>query len=252
MTNATIGYQNYLDENLTASDDPAAAPVANCYDWLLFDYWQPAAATSHTLDVDIGAGATNPDYFAFYSSDLYLQAGATVKIYAGASAPATNLIATITPTTRGPKMKLFSAGGFRYWRMTFATTASYSPKIQLAALGVSLELERGVMPGFTPAALGSRNVPVNSVSRTGLFLGRSLEIAAVDFSLPLTVLSAAWIRANWPALLAHLEQYPFWIMPEPDSYDGEAVLAWTKGAIKAPAYSHAAHLGLTLNLQAFI
>jgi len=250
MTNPAIGYQNHLDTGtVTPSSDPAATPAANCYDWMLFDYWQPSAGTSHTLDIDM-ASATAADYLAFYSTDLYTEAGAAVKVYGGASSPAANLLATINPTTRGPKMALFNSASYRYWRIEISTTGSFAPKIQLAAVGARLEIERGVMPGFAPPALGSRNTPINSVGNTGLFLGRSLEASPVNFKMPFSVLTAAWIRANWPALLAHIEQFPFWLLPEPDTYTDEAVIAWTKGKIAPPVYSHATHHSLTLALQA--
>ena len=48
----------------------------NAIDWKLFDYWQPAAATSNYLELDAGS-AIDVDYFAFYSSNLYTEAGAT-------------------------------------------------------------------------------------------------------------------------------------------------------------------------------
>jgi len=251
MTNCLIGYNNKLDTGtVVASSDPAATPKENCYDWQLFDYWQPAAATSHTLDIDM-ASAVAVDYFAFYSSDLYLQAGATVKLYSGSSNPATTLVDTITPTTRGPKFKAVTTSTLRYWRITIATTGSYDPKMQLVALGARLEIEKGLRTGFAPPAIGARNIPSNSIGQTGLFLGRSLRSSPVNFKLSMTNLTAAWIRTNWPALLTHIEQYPFWLLPEPDSYTDEAVIAWTSGKIAQPVYSNYALMDINLALEAF-
>ena len=251
MTNTLIGYDNKLDTGtVVASDDPAATPKENAYDWMLFDYWQPAAATSHTLDIDMGS-AVDVDYFAFYSSDLYTEAGASVKLYGGSSNPATTLIGTISPTTRGPKFKSVASNNYRYWRLEISTTGSFSPKIQLASLGEKLELQRGLRDGFAPPALGSRNMPVTSVSQNGLFLGRSLEVAPVKFNLSMTNLTAAWVRSNWPNLLAHIEKYPFWILPQPDDYNDEAVIAWTSGKVAQPAYSDAAFMQVNLALEAF-
>jgi len=251
--NPIFGYKNlYRDGGtVTASSDPAATPKENALDWRLEDYWKPAAATSHTLDIDAGS-AVPADYLAFFSSDLFGQAGAKVELFSGAASPAATLRATINPTTRGPKLLTFTSVSFRYWRITISTTAAFSPKIQIANVGARLELERGLRPGFMPPALGSRLRPTTNLSETGIYIGRSLENKPVDFSLATTTLTAAWVRANWPAFRDHIERYPFFILPEPDAYAGEAVIAWTRGAINPPTYSQAAHMRLSLNLQAYL
>ncbi len=253
MTNTVIGYSNIYRGagTVAASSDPAATPKENALDWRLEDYWQPAAATFHTLDYDHGS-ATPADYLAFYSSDLYLQAGAKVELFSGASSPAATLEATITPTTRGPKLLRFDSANFQHWRIKISTTGSYAPKLQILNAGVQLELQRGLRTGFMPPALASRNKPVTNISENGLFLGRSLAVAPVEFNLQTTTLTAAWVRANWPALLAHLEQFPAFILPEPDGYPDESIIAWTNGKITQPSYSHAAHLSLNVKMRAFL
>lgn len=252
MTNSIIGYNNiYRDGGtVTASSDPADTPKENAIDWRLEDYWQPAAATSHTLDIDHGAGVL-ADYLAFYSSDLYTEAGAKVEVFNGSSFPPTTLKGTINPTTKGPKILTFTADTERYWRLTFSTTGSFAPKIQIANIGESLTMQRGLRPGFMPPALASSNRLATNISEAGLYIGRSLKIAPIEFSLNTTVLTAAWVRANWPDLLTHIEKYPFFLLPEPDGYADEAVIAWTRGAILPPKYTHAAHLSLNLNLAGF-
>jgi len=253
MTNPIIGYKNiYRDGGtLSASTDPAATPKENATDWRLEDYWQPTAATSHTLDIDAGA-AVSADYFAFYSSDLFAEAGAQVELFSGSSSPATTSRGTISPTTRGPKLATFTSASARYWRLTFSTTGSFAPKIQIANIGAQLELQRGLRPGFAPPALGPRNIPGTNISESGLFLGRSLAVAPVAFRIPLTLLTPAWIRANWPALLTHIEQYPFFIMPEPDSYTDEIAIAWTARRPGVPEYSHSNFMRVNLDLKAFV
>ena len=200
--------------------------------------------------IDAGS-AVDVDYFAFYSSDLYLQAGAKVELFSGSSAPATTLRATINPTTKGPKILTFTSASLRYWRLTISTTGSFAPKIQIANIGERLEIQRGLRPGFMPPALASSNQLATNISESGLYIGRSLKIAPIEFALNTTVLTAAWVRANWPDLLTHIEKFPFFLLPEPDGYTDEAVIAWTRGKISPPTYSHAAHMALNLNLAGF-
>jgi len=250
--NPVFGFLNIFRDGgtVTASNDPAAAPKENAIDWRLEDYWQPPAATSHWLEIDAGV-AVSADYFAFYSSDLYLQAGAKVECFAGAAPAPAALQGTINPTTRGPKYLNFTSADFRYWRLLISTTGAYSPKIQIANVGERLEMEQGYRPGSSPPAIASRNKTVTNISESGLFIGRSLEVKPVKFSLPLTILTKAWIRSNWPALLVHMERLPFFILLEPDAYPDEAVIAWTDGPIASPVYSHSVWMSLRLNLKAF-
>ena len=251
--NPLFGYQNHYRDGgtVSASSDPAETPKEDALDWRLEDYWQPAAATSHTLDIDAGA-AVSADYFAFYSSNLFGEAGAKVECFSGSSFPPSTSRGSISPTTRGPKFLKFTSASARYWRLTISTTGSFAPKIQIANIGARLELQRGLRPGYMPPALAPRQRPTTNISETGLFIGRSLEVKPINFQLPTTTLTAAWVRANWPALLAHIEQYPFFLLPEPDAYPDEAVLAWTRGNINPPRNTHAAHLSLALALSAFV
>jgi len=253
MTNAIIGYENkFEDGTVTASSDPAATPKENAYDWLLSDYWEPAAATSNYIEVDLGT-AQSVDFFGFYSNNFHAEAGAQIVVKSGAAPAPTTARATVSITTSGPKLITFASVSARYWRIDFNTTGSFSVKVAAAAIGVRLELEKELRPGYSPPALGQNNMPVSNVSETGIFLGRSIERAPISFNVALTILTEAWIRANWPALLAHIEKYPFFIWPEPDTdtAGAEVVIAWTDGQIRPPEYSHAAHLSLNLPLKAF-
>ena len=252
MTNSIIGYDNGLETGtVSASSDPAATPKENAFDWRLDDYWQPAAATENYLEVDFGS-AQSIDYVAFYSSDFYTMTGANIELESGASSPPSTSRVNENITTRGPKVFTFTSASARYWRFTLNTTGSESPKIQLVAFGQRLELEGALRPGFRPPALANRFREVQSVSAGGFPLGRSLKVAPVSFELELDVLTASWIRSNWPNLLDHMASKPFFLLPEPDNYSDEAVLAWSRGMINAPRYSTPLHMGLTLNLEAFV
>ena len=251
MTNAIIGYENHLRDGTVSADSEASGqPKENAYNWRLEDYWQPTPGNDCYIEVDLGAAAAI-DYFAFYSSDLYAQAGATVKLYGDTTPAPTTLYGTITPTTRGPKLLTITSTSRRYWRIEFAQTGSYAPKIQLAALGVHLEFERGLRPGYAPAAMGTRYKQNTNESAGGIMLGRSLEIAPDNFKLSTDILTPSWVRANWPALRDHLDRYPAFVLPELDTYPDEAVIAWTATRPKPPAYTHSNLMSLALNLKAF-
>ena len=250
--NPLIGYENRLDEGtVVASDDPVSAPKENSFNWRLDDYWQPAAATSHQLDVDLG-NANSADYLGFYSSNLYSEAGASVEILGDPFSPPTTIRGTITPTTRGPKFLQFTSGSYRYWRINISTTGNFSPKVQVVAFGDRLELQRGLRDGFMPPAIASRFKPVITTSENGIYLGRSLAVAPVEFDIEMSVLTPAWVRSNWPILRDHIEQFPFFVLPQPDDYPDEAVIAWTSKNVPMPRYSEAGYMEIDLNLKVFV
>lgn len=251
MTNPIIGYQNGFDTGtVSASSDPAATPKENAYDWRFDDYWQPAAATQNWLEIDFGS-AQSVDFVGFYSSDFYAMTGAELNLFSGASPAPTTSRVQENITTEGPKLFTFTSASARYWRLRLDTTGSETPKVQMLALGQRLELQRGIRPGFTPPALMSKYRQVAAVSEGGFLLGRSLARNPIDFRISTDTLTPAWIRANWPALLAHIEKYPFFMLPEPDSYSDEAVIAWTVKQIPAPTYPQSTLMSLALDLQAF-
>lgn len=251
MTNAIIGYENGFETGtVTASSDPAATPKENAFDWRLEDYWQPGAATQNWLEIDFGS-AQSVDFVGFYSSDFYGMTGAELNLFSGASPAPTTSRLQENITTEGPKLFTFASVSARYWRLRLDTTGSESPKVQMLAIGQRLELQRGIRPGFMPPALAPNQKAVTNISASGMFLGRSLARAPINFTLQTNAITAAWIRTNWPGLLVHIERYPFFLLPEPDNYGDEAVIAWTRDQVEAPRYDHAAHLGLNLSLQAY-
>ena len=251
-TNAVLAYNNfYKTGTVSASSDPAATPKENAIDDLLYDYWQPTSGTSHQLDLDLG-GATSVDVFGFYSSDFYSLTGAACKLYQSDDDSTYTLVSTITPATIGAKLKLVTASSHRYWRIQFDTTGAETPKIQHAFIGKSLEMQRGLGAGFAPMALGSENVPINSETDTGIFIGRSNKKRAIPATLNFSNLTPAWMRTHWPTILSALESSPFMVLPSPDTYPNEAAFCWTSGIIQTPPYSKDNLLGVSIPIKARI
>ena len=252
MTVPIIGYENLLTTaTVTASTEEGANVVENAYDYRLDDYWQPTAATSHVIQIDLGA-ATDVDYIAFYSSDFAAMAGSTITIKADTTATPTTTRATYTVAAGGlARMDIFTLFSFRYVSLTIATTAAQSPKFQMISIGARLDVERGLRDGFMPPNLGSRTKPETNISENGYFIGRSLESSAVKFSMSLNNLSESWVRTNWPALLAHMERYPLFILPQPTDYPEEAIFAWTTGRVSSPRYQEATMMQVSLNFEGF-
>ncbi len=253
MTNPIFGYDNGPFDDaptVTASSDPATAPKENSFDWRLEDFWQPAAATQNWLEFDFTT-ARAADYLGFYSPDFYTLAGAQLVLSYGATTNPGADALTQSITTPGPKLFTFASQSAQFWRLKLNTTGAESPRVVVIAIGTRLELERGLRPGFRAPALASSKRTVTNISESGFFLGRSLAATPIHFSINTTTLTPAWVRSNWLALRDHLERYPFFCLPEPDAYPDEAMIAWSRGEIRAPEYSHSNFMSLALDLAAF-
>lgn len=255
MTNAVLGINNiYESGTVTESSEASGYPSENAYDNLLSDYWQPGVVspgTVHTLDVDYGS-AISIDLFGFYSSDLYSLSGAACKLYYSDNGSTYTLVDTISPTTAGPKMKLVTASSHRYWRLQFETTGASQPKIQHAYIGQQTEIQRQLGSGFEPPALGSENVPITSEATNGNFIGRSTKREPIRGKLQFNNITAAWMRTNWPTILAAIEAKPFLLLPSPDNYTDEAAFCWTDGKIRTPQYNANTYMNFVIPIKSII
>lgn len=239
MTNAVIAINNLFETAslVTVDSEASGFPKENAYDGFLYDYWQPTAGPGCHLRIDMGS-AVSVDLFGFYSSDIYSLAGGICTLaYSDDDITYTDISDGVISTPKqGANLKLSTAQSHRYWRLKFTFTGSEQPKIQHAYLGTQTEMQRGLAAGFAPMNLGSERVPVNSISTEGAFLGRSLKKKPIKGRLAFKSVTPAWMRSDWPTILAALEERPFMILPSPDSYTDEAAFCWTEGNIKTPAY----------------
>jgi hypothetical protein len=251
---ALLAINNFFESGtVTESSEAAGYPSENAYDNLLSDYWQPGVTSPqiHTIDVDMGS-AMSADLFGFYSSDLYSYSGAAVKLYYSNNGSTYTLVDTISPTTAGPKLKSVTSNSYRYWRLQIETTSPQQPKMQHVFIGAQIAVQRGLGAGFAPPALGSENVPITSESANGIFLGRSTKKAAIKSTLEFKNVTAAWMRTNWPTILAAIEAKPFMLLPSPTSYPDEASFSWTDGPIKTPQYNGSNYMDFSIPIKSII
>ncbi len=252
MTNPIIGYDNALNGDaavVTVSSENGDNVKENCLDWRLDDYWQPLAGTTHSVDLDYGSNAA-VDYVAIFSN-LKDYSGVDIEVYYGSSYPPTTKILDVAgPSDQSAAMHTFNTIIARYWRIDIVMLSAETPKFQMISLGNNLVIERCLTPGFASPILGANLKATTNISEKGVFIGRSLKSEPVKFNLRFELLSEAWVRSNWPPMLAHIQELPFFIQTQPDWDD--AVFCWTDRVIATPIYSHPSHLTVSLKLKAFL
>lgn len=102
-----------------------------------------------------------------------------------------------------------------------------APWAAVVYAGKLLVMERKVWVGHTPMPLGIKSSVVNNRSETGNFLGRTVLGEWRESTLPLSLLSPDWFRANMKTFLAAAVSNTFFLAWRPQSYPREVGYCWT-------------------------
>lgn len=210
------------------------------------NYFKAFGTLPETL---ISTSATTADYFAMYAHDFGGTGSSVVLQYSDDDSTWTDAFPPIYPADSKPIFKPFTRSSHKYWR---AYIDGAVQKIGVCMFGKATEFERGLTSGYQAITLASENMPINSESANGNFLGRSNKVVPIKGTLAIKSASSGWIRYNWPSILADLENKPFVALPHPELYPDEAAFCWSDGDIKAPTYSDYAHLDFRIRLKARI
>lgn len=103
---------------------------------------------------------------------------------------------------------------------------SVPPRAAVVYLGKLLVLERKVYVGHTPIPHARKANIVNGRSETGEFLGRIVLGEWSETTVPLSLISPEWFRANMAAFLKVAKETPFFFAWRPDTYPREVGFAW--------------------------
>lgn len=225
----TLPFGGSLSLVKATATPPTAAEILTIYNQEKH-YFKTGGTLPETL---ISTSATTADYFAMYDHD-YAQTGASVVLqYSDDDSTWTNAFDPIFPATSKPIFKTFTQSSHKYWRIYVDGVIK---SIGIMMFGKRLDFANGLTFGFAPPALAQQNQPKNNVSPTGNFIGRTVEAKPIRSSLVFNpTFAAPWVRQYWPDLIRHMENKPFFVLPE-DGHPDEAVFCWADN-IPAPAYA---------------
>jgi hypothetical protein len=210
---------------VTASSENSEFPVENAYDWLLTDFFQPAASGQYTITCVYSTPVT-ADCMAFYGTDLDANGG-TIKLQYLESDLVTWTDASnnITVTGTEPYVEYFTSQTSTQWRFVIDSTPVSS--IGHLFFGEYMGLELGVWEGFTPPKFQRNNEYITNVSQSGNFIGRSIVYEAGIVNLAVDYMTMDWARSDWLPFIKHAEQKPFFFTWNNANYGTEHAFAWS-------------------------
>jgi len=198
----------------------------NALDWLTYDAWSVAAASSYILATL--PTAAKADYLAFSQHDLHLHGGTVIAEHWDGAAWVVD--ARVVPGHSGAYMVTFPEQWSNLWRLTVTCAAACS--LGVLALGESLELERGCFVGFAPFPFARRDRVMNLESDGGAFLGRSVIREGSGGTLALDWLTPGWVRDSFRPFVEHAREKGWFILWNRRRNPDEAAYAWTTAGIQ--------------------
>jgi hypothetical protein len=247
---ARIGYENLLESaaTVTASSEDAANPVKNAYDWLTYDFFKPAAGGTVNIDAEFASEVT-ADYFGFYNQNLY-QLGGSIKLQYWDGAAYQDCFTAILPADNSPQMKVFASQTSTKWRIVVQCDDVFA--LGCVSFGAHLPLQFGMYLNWTPPVLARNTKRLTNTSDTGAILGNSVIALGVKTNLVLQYATDAWVRANWLPFVKHMEEKPFFFVPNIVEYPFEAVFCQVDGDIPVPTHTHYGRMGVTVPVEGFV
>jgi hypothetical protein len=217
-------FDNLFDTATTvvASSEDPDFPVENVSDWLLTDFFAPAATGTYHITLTMPT-TTNADCMAFFRQDLHLNAGSIVLQYWDGAAWQ-DATSTILPANDKPQIFYFDTISASMWRFEIDSTVIAS--IGALFVGEHMALEVGVWKGFTPPIFARNNNMITSMSQSGQFIGRSIVSNAGSLSLTAEFQSLGFMRDEWLPFIKHAELKPFFFTWNDDNFPLEDSFAW--------------------------
>lgn len=252
MSNAFLLYDNVLPgaSSITVTSEASGYEKEYLYDGLTWGHWKPSAAGTVYCTVDLGS-AQSMDAWGVVAHDLGTN-GASIELqYSATGAWAGEEVtvgSAVSPTSTETIMKTFTSVSARYWRWKIIS-ASAASQIGQLLLGARLEMQTGLRTGFMPDDLAPRYESRYNMSDEAALLGESVYKKPVTGKMMFTLLTPAWVRANWEPFLRHIEQGgSFLYQPQPDNYPENVIFAVAdKKKLSTPKYSHSTYMSVDLS-----
>ena len=244
----TIGHDNHIETaTITASSTETGFDPTFVGMWTLHDAWQSVGFTGETLVFDLGV-AKSADYLGIMGHNLSSAgSGFFLEKADSLSGPWTTVLSK-TPTSDNVIFERFTSTSSRYWRLRFEN-GTLPLLIPVVSLGVALEMQRGMAPGFSPPLVDVFRIQ-NSETDRGLFIGRSLVKEPQQISFNVNLLSSSFIRQQFIPFLEHAQRNPFFFSWNHQDFPEDAVVAWTRRRTALPSFQDVINYRIRIPLNA--
>lgn len=236
----TIGHDNHVETaTITASSTEDGFAPSFVGLWTLHDAWRSVGSTGESLIFDLGV-AKPADYLGIMGHNFSLSgSGYFLETSASITGPWA-VVLSETPTNDNVIFKRFGLRSSRFWRLRFEG-GTLPITISVIGLGVALDMERGMVPGFEPPIIDTFAIQ-NSETDRGLFIGRSLRKEPQQIRFSVDLLSSLFVRGLFKEFLEHAQRNPFFFSWNEEEFPNEAVFAWTGRRSQLPSYQDVVNL----------
>ena len=189
------------------------------------------------------------EYIAIMQHDLPF--GATVGVGPNVFPPAP--VETFTVNTQGPLLfKL--ATPFTDTGAVFDFRPPGGGNIGTVDIGVImygtlLPLPEGMEAPYTPPPMGRSTVTYPSTSGTGNFLQSHVERVGWDFTINQRNVDPTWMNTHWPALVEHVERYPFFYSWDHEGRPEDCMYGWIARSVKPPRYQNPLYMAWSMTCR---
>jgi hypothetical protein len=239
MTSYVLHTNKIPDGTVTVTSEATGYEKENAHDWLLYDFWKAAAAGTVRYSIDFGSAVTI-DSWGVAAHTLADNSGTIKPQYSATGAYGGEEVDFDTVQTPSDSAVIFrkqAAVSARYWSFLITSTTVASLFGQLL-FGEALALPYAMRVQFI-SPKNARNKKIsNNVSKTGVFLGRSIYDNGSRFNIMQDSAAESWVDANWDAFADAIEAHPFLFLWDDTGRPGEAAFVWTDGDVQPPKYTN--------------
>jgi hypothetical protein len=137
----------------------------------------------------------------------------------------TEIVEAVLLPDDGPAMFRFAAQSLSQVRVRLQA-GTIAPRMAVLYVGRLLVLERKIYAGHTPLPHARKTSIVNNRSESGVFLGRIVLGSWRETTIPLSLISPDWYRAEMEPFVQVAQQVPFFFAWRPASYPREVGYGW--------------------------
>lgn len=211
-----VGYHNVVrSDSIVADTQEANFPASNLANPATHLEWR--AADDSEQYITITTNEVDPiDYVGIARHNLGT-AEIPVSIEANIDAVWTEIVEEVMLPNDEPVMFRFDAASYSQVRIRLQA-GSDSARAAVVYVGKLLDLERKVYVGHTPLTDARKIDVVSNRSVSGNFLGRIVLGEGRESTIPLSLFTPAWYRANMREFLEAAQEIPFFFAWRPGTY----------------------------------
>lgn len=219
-----IGWRNVVTATtIVATSQDANYPASNLANPASHLDWRSLVMTEQYLTVT--TNEVDPIDYVAIAGHNFASAEVPVSIEGYIDGIWTEIVEEVMLPDDGPALFRFDLQSLSQVRIRMQA-GSDEPRAAVVYVGRLLVMERRIYAGHTPLPHARKTSVVNGRSESGKFLGRIVLGESRESTIPLSLISPAWFRANMVDFLAAAKEAPFFFAWRSESYPREIGYCW--------------------------